>query len=114
MKRCVLHLLPVSDTTSPSATKATDNRPSYRDGDNNQHENKWYPDHAVPSGATKGSLKNTPEFKFDWVREVVMGHLARDVPAQCGASCSLQRFAGGEPFLFRLRDRVDDIGAGFR
>jgi len=39
--------------------------PSYRDGDNNQHENKWYLDHAVPSGATKGSLKNTPEFKFD-------------------------------------------------
>ena len=26
---------------------------------------KWYPDHAVMSGATKESLKNTPEFKFD-------------------------------------------------
>src|SRR5262249_55821797 len=28
-------------------------------------KNKWYPDHAVLSGATKDSLKNTPEFKFD-------------------------------------------------
>ncbi|HZP70801.1 MAG TPA: PRC-barrel domain-containing protein [Pseudolabrys sp.] len=26
---------------------------------------KWYPDHAVMSGATKDSLENTPEFRFD-------------------------------------------------
>ena len=26
---------------------------------------KWYPDHAVMSGATKDSLKSTPAFKFD-------------------------------------------------
>ena len=26
---------------------------------------KWYPDHAVMSGATKESLKNMAEFKFD-------------------------------------------------
>jgi sporulation protein YlmC with PRC-barrel domain len=28
-------------------------------------KSKWYPDHAVMSGATKESLKNTPEFKYD-------------------------------------------------
>src|SRR5512139_1640569 len=27
--------------------------------------NKWYPDHAVLSGATKDSLKGMPEFKYD-------------------------------------------------
>src|SRR5512139_3387826 len=27
--------------------------------------NKWYPDHAVLSGATKDSLKNMPEFKYE-------------------------------------------------
>ena len=28
-------------------------------------KSKWYPDHAVLSGATKDSLKNLPEFKYD-------------------------------------------------
>jgi hypothetical protein len=28
-------------------------------------KSKWYPDHAVLSGATKGSLKNMAEFKYD-------------------------------------------------
>jgi sporulation protein YlmC with PRC-barrel domain len=28
-------------------------------------DRKWFPDHAVLSGATKDSLKNMPEFKFD-------------------------------------------------
>lgn len=28
-------------------------------------KNKWYPDHAVLSGATKDSVKNMPEFKYD-------------------------------------------------
>jgi sporulation protein YlmC with PRC-barrel domain len=28
-------------------------------------KNKWYPDHAVLSGATKDSLKGMPEFKYD-------------------------------------------------
>ena len=28
-------------------------------------KNKWYPDHAVLSGATKDSLKNMPQFKYD-------------------------------------------------
>jgi len=28
-------------------------------------KSKWYPDHAVLSGATKDALKGMPEFKFD-------------------------------------------------
>ena len=28
-------------------------------------KNKWYPDHAVLTGATKDSLKNMPQFKYD-------------------------------------------------
>jgi sporulation protein YlmC with PRC-barrel domain len=51
-------------TTSPSATKTTDNRPATGTATTST-KNKWYPDHAVMSGATKDSLKNTPEFKFD-------------------------------------------------
>jgi sporulation protein YlmC with PRC-barrel domain len=52
-------------TTSPSATKTTDNRPVTGTATTISRKNKWYPDHAVLSGATKDSLKNTPEFKFD-------------------------------------------------
>jgi hypothetical protein len=40
--------------TSPSTSATTSSSKS-----------KWYPDHAVMSGATKEALKNTPEFKFD-------------------------------------------------
>jgi len=39
--------------TSPSTTSASSTA------------NKWYPDHAVLSGATKESLKSMTEFKFD-------------------------------------------------
>jgi sporulation protein YlmC with PRC-barrel domain len=39
--------------TTPSATTTTSTK------------NKWYPDHAVLSGATKESLKSMAEFKFD-------------------------------------------------
>jgi sporulation protein YlmC with PRC-barrel domain len=39
--------------TSPSTTSAS------------ATANKWYPDHAVLSGATKESLKSMAEFKFD-------------------------------------------------
>ena len=39
--------------TSPSTTSASSTA------------NKWYPDHAVLSGATKESLKSMAEFKFD-------------------------------------------------
>jgi sporulation protein YlmC with PRC-barrel domain len=40
--------------TSPSTTTSTSSTAS-----------KWYPDHAVLSGATKESLKSMAEFKFD-------------------------------------------------
>jgi sporulation protein YlmC with PRC-barrel domain len=40
--------------TSPSASSASATKAS-----------KWYPDHAVLSGATKESLKSMAEFKFD-------------------------------------------------
>jgi sporulation protein YlmC with PRC-barrel domain len=39
--------------TSPSTTATTTSK------------SKWYPDHAVLSGATKESLKSMAEFKFD-------------------------------------------------
>ena len=47
-------------TTTGSATPGAANRPA-----TTTTKNKWYPDHAVLSGATKDSLKNMPEFKFD-------------------------------------------------
>jgi hypothetical protein len=28
-------------------------------------DHKWYPDHAIMSGATKDSLKAMPQFKYD-------------------------------------------------
>ena len=40
--------------TSPSTTTSTSSTKS-----------KWYPDHAILSGATKESLKSMAEFKFD-------------------------------------------------
>ena len=61
-------------TTTGSATTTSDNRPATaRTTDNRPAtattttttKNKWYPDHAVLSGATKDSLKNTAEFKYD-------------------------------------------------
>ena len=38
-------------TTSSTATSANDH--------------KWYPDHAILSGASKEQLKSMPQFKFD-------------------------------------------------
>jgi len=52
-----------STATTGSATK-TDSRPATTTAATTT-KNKWYPDHAVLSGATTDSLKNTPEFKFD-------------------------------------------------
>ena len=51
-----------STTTTGSATKS-DNRSAATT--KTTTKNRWYPDHAVLSGATKDSLKNTPEFKYD-------------------------------------------------
>ena len=49
-----------STDTTGSSTK-TDNRPATA----TSTKNTWYPDHAVLSGATKDSLKNMHEFKYD-------------------------------------------------
>ena len=51
-----------SATTTSASTKTTDNRPATT---TTTTKSKWYPDHAVLSGATKDSLKNMPEFKYD-------------------------------------------------
>ena len=53
-----------SATTTTTTTTGAANRPattttSVRDG------HKWYPDHAILSGATKDSLKSMPQFKYD-------------------------------------------------
>jgi sporulation protein YlmC with PRC-barrel domain len=63
-----------STTTSAtgSATTGTANRPPTTTMSRpptatptSTTKSKWYPDHAVLSGATKDSLKNMAEFKYD-------------------------------------------------
>ena len=46
-----------STTTSTTGSATTTTTPTTK--------SKWYPDHAVLSGATKDSLKNMAEFKYD-------------------------------------------------
>ena len=53
-----------ASTTGSSTSPSSTNRPATGTATATT-TNKWYPDHAVLSGATKDSLKNTPEFKFD-------------------------------------------------
>jgi sporulation protein YlmC with PRC-barrel domain len=50
-----------SATTSTTTTGAA-NRPSTTTRSNDR---KWYPDHAVLSGASKDQLKSMPQFKYD-------------------------------------------------
>ena len=50
-------------TTTGSAATGAANRPATTT--TSTTKSKWYPDHAVLSGATKNSLKNLPEFKYD-------------------------------------------------
>ena len=53
-------------STTGSATTGTTNRPPATTTTSaTTTKNKWYPDHAVLSGATKDSLKNMAEFKYD-------------------------------------------------
>jgi sporulation protein YlmC with PRC-barrel domain len=58
-----------SSSTTGSATGGgmarTTTTPSASTSASSSKTSKWYPDHAVMSGATKESLKNTPEFKYD-------------------------------------------------
>jgi sporulation protein YlmC with PRC-barrel domain len=53
-------------STTGSATTGTANRPATATTTTTPTtKSKWYPDHAVLSGATKDSLKNMAEFKYD-------------------------------------------------
>jgi len=54
--------------TSPTGTTGSAPRPApspSTSASTSSTQNKWYPDHAVMSGATKESLKNMAAFKFD-------------------------------------------------
>ena len=51
-------------STTGSAATGTTNRPATTTTTSTT-KSKWYPDHAVLSGATKDSLKNMAEFKYD-------------------------------------------------
>ena len=53
-----------SSTTTTSTTGAA-NRPATTTTTTTSNDRKWYPDHAVLSGATKDQLKNMPEFKYN-------------------------------------------------
>ena len=55
-------------STGPTSTTGSAARPApspSTSASTSSTKNKWYPDHAVMSGATKESLKNMAEFKFD-------------------------------------------------
>jgi len=52
-------------TTSTTTTGAGANRPATTTTTTTSSKSKWYPDHAVLSGATKDQLKAMPQFKFD-------------------------------------------------
>jgi len=56
-----------SSTTgaAPGSMSRPSASPSASSSASTSKSSKWYPDHAVMSGATKDSLKNTPEFKYD-------------------------------------------------
>jgi hypothetical protein len=57
-----------SSSTSPGGTTGSATAPANRPAAttaSSPTKNKWYPDHAVLSGATKDSLKGMPEFKYD-------------------------------------------------
>ena len=51
-------------STTGSATPGTTNRPPATTTTTTT-KSKWYPDHAVLSGATKDSLKNMAAFTYD-------------------------------------------------
>jgi sporulation protein YlmC with PRC-barrel domain len=52
-----------SSTTTTTTTTGSANRPATTTTTSTDH--KWYPDHAILSGATKDSLKSMPQFKYD-------------------------------------------------
>jgi hypothetical protein len=57
-----------SSSASPGGTTGSATAPANRPATTTAPpttKSKWYPDHAVLSGATKDSLKGMPEFKYD-------------------------------------------------
>jgi sporulation protein YlmC with PRC-barrel domain len=59
---------PIRTTSTPSTTTGSAARPAPSPSattSTSSTKSKWYPDHAVLSGATKESLKSMAEFKFD-------------------------------------------------
>ena len=52
-------------TSSTTTTTGTANRPAATTTTTTTADHKWYPDHAVLSGATKDQLKGMPEFKYN-------------------------------------------------
>jgi sporulation protein YlmC with PRC-barrel domain len=55
-----------SATTTTTTTGAAANRPagSTMTTASSSNDRKWYPDHAILSGATKDQLKSMPQFKY--------------------------------------------------
>jgi hypothetical protein len=51
-----------TSTTSTANTTGAANRPATTTA---RDDHKWYPDHAILSGATKDSLKSMPQFKYN-------------------------------------------------
>lgn len=52
-----------SSTTTTTPATGTTSRPATTTTTTVDH--KWYPDHAILSGATKDSLKSMPQFKYN-------------------------------------------------
>src|SRR3954469_21852562 len=52
-----------NNSTTGANTRANTSGSSTTTGNANDH--KWYPDHAVLSGASKDQLKSMPQFKYD-------------------------------------------------
>ncbi len=53
-----------STTTTTTTTGTATNRPATTTTTKSM-DHKWYPDHAILSGATKDSLKAMPQFKYE-------------------------------------------------
>jgi sporulation protein YlmC with PRC-barrel domain len=53
-----------SSTSTTGSAAGSTNRPAATTSTASS-KSKWYPDHAILSGATKDSLKGMPEFKYD-------------------------------------------------
>ena len=54
-----------SSTSTTSTTGTGTNRPATTTTTTSSSAKKWYPDHAILSGASKDQLKAMPQFKFD-------------------------------------------------